>query len=176
MSNKNGVVLAPTAACPACTTAYQQCCMPLHQGTAIAQTPEALMRSRYSAYALGLYDYIVATYASAERANLTVEDIANSAAQTTWIALRVLDTKILPQTANDAGQFYGEVEFKVFYSETKRLYCLHERSTFIQEDGHWFYRDGAMLAGNGAVKYKRNDPCCCGSNKKFKQCCFLKIK
>lgn len=169
-------IIAPTTACPACATAYQQCCLPLHQGTAIASTPQALMRSRYSAYVLGLYDYIVATYASAERANLTVYDIANSAAQTTWIGLRVLDTKILPQSTNDAGQFYGEVEFKVFYSEAKCLYCLHERSTFVQEDGQWFYRDGVMLAGNGAVKSKRNDPCCCGSSKKFKQCCLPKIQ
>ncbi|MBT4883984.1 MAG: zinc chelation protein SecC, partial [Glaciecola sp.] len=56
------------------------------------------------------------------------------------------------------------------------LYCLHERSTFVQEDGQWFYRDGVMLAGNGAVKSKRNDPCCCGSSKKFKQCCLPKIQ
>ncbi|MDC1346995.1 YchJ family metal-binding protein, partial [Glaciecola sp.] len=87
-----------------------------------------------------------------------------------------LDTKILPQSTNDAGQFYGEVEFKVFYSEAKCLYCLHERSTFVQEDGQWFYKDGVMLAGNGAVKSKRNDPCCCGSSKKFKQCCLPKIQ
>lgn len=168
--------IQPThATCPGCATAYQQCCQPLHQGIASADTPEALMRSRYSAYALGLYEYVVATYASAQREQLSVSDIANSAAQTTWLGLRVLDSKILPQSATDAGQFYGEVEFKVFYSEAKSLYCLHERSTFVQEAGQWRYQDGLMLSGNGALKLKRNDPCCCGSSKKFKQCCLPKI-
>lgn len=168
--------ILPELSCPACGTSYQQCCAPLHSGVATADTPEALMRSRYSAYALGLYDYIVATYVTAERVKLTVNDIATSSAQTTWIGLQVLNSKILPQSVNDAGQIYGEVEFKVFYSEAKSLYCLHERSTFIQEDTQWRYQNGVFLAQNGAIKLNRNDPCCCGSSKKFKQCCLLKLR
>lgn len=39
---------------------YKRCCQPWHQGRP-APSPQALMRSRFSAYALGLVDYIVDT-------------------------------------------------------------------------------------------------------------------
>ncbi len=161
--------------CPACRLAYAECCQPLHSGQANASSPEALMRSRYSAYVLQLYPYIVETYDATQRAQLTSEQIAQSALNTHWLGLMVLNSKILPCKQNSEDQFIGEVEFKVFYSEDKQLYCLHERSDFIQEQGRWVYTTGTFLADNGAYKVKRNDPCICASGKKYKQCCAMII-
>ena len=66
------------------------------------------------------------------------------------------------------------VEFTAFYFENKSMYQLHETSNFIVEDGKWRYHDGELHEDCGKIKYGRNLPCVCGSNKKFKQCCALK--
>ncbi|EOX3103618.1 SEC-C metal-binding domain-containing protein, partial [Vibrio cholerae] len=46
--------------------------------------------------------------------------------------------------------------------------CLEERSRFLKENNCWFYIDGEFPA---AIKQGRNDPCACGSGKKYKKCC-----
>ncbi len=66
------------------------------------------------------------------------------------------------------------VEFTAYYFENKSMYQLHETSNFIVEDGKWRYHDGELHEDCGKIKYGRNLPCVCGSNKKFKQCCALK--
>ena len=48
---------------------FAQCCEPYLQGKAIAPTPEALMRSRYSAYAMHQFDYIENTMKGAPLKN-----------------------------------------------------------------------------------------------------------
>lgn len=166
--------------CPACAQPYEQCCGPLHHENAVPSSPEALMRSRYSAYVLGDYPYILATYATAPRQQLTVQALAESAADTRWLGLTVLaaspiTTAPTTPSQNNSQCLQGEVEFKVFYVENKRLYCLHERSVFIQESGYWRYLDGTMGDANGEVPIKCNDKCVCGSNKKYKQCCLPKV-
>ena len=166
--------------CPACAQPYQLCCGPLHHENAVPCSPEALMRSRYAAYVLGDYSYILATYATAPRQQLTVQALAESAADTRWLGLTVLAASPIttaPSTPsqNNSQCLQGEVEFKVFYAENKRVYCLHERSVFIQESGYWRYLDGTMGDANGEVLLKRNDKCVCGSNKKYKQCCLPKV-
>src|SRR4051794_32459438 len=40
---------------------YGACCGPFHEGAEAAATPEALMRSRYAAFSLGLGAYLVRT-------------------------------------------------------------------------------------------------------------------
>ena len=66
------------------------------------------------------------------------------------------------------------VEFTAYYFENKSMYQLHETSNFNIEDGKWRYHDGVLHDDCGKIKYGRNLPCVCGSNKKFKQCCSLK--
>ncbi|TKB02228.1 zinc chelation protein SecC [Alteromonas portus] len=66
------------------------------------------------------------------------------------------------------------VEFTAYYFENKSMYQLHETSNFCVEDGKWRYHDGELHDDCGKVKYGRNLPCVCGSNKKYKQCCGLK--
>ena len=66
------------------------------------------------------------------------------------------------------------VEFTAYYFENKNMYQLHETSNFSVEDGKWRYHDGVLHNDCGKIKYGRNLPCVCGSNKKYKQCCGLK--
>lgn len=124
--------LAANAACP-CGSAltYADCCARWHsgysQGTP-APTPEALMRSRYSAYVLGLIDYLLATWhPSTAPGELELPPVK-------WLGLEVRHA----QATGDAGV----VEFVARYRDSGRGARLHEVSRFVREDGRWLYIDG----------------------------------
>ncbi|OFC68736.1 YchJ family protein [Alteromonas confluentis] len=143
---------------------YKQCCGPLLDDGIATPNAEQLMRSRYSAYKVGRFDYILATYSREKRSQLTTQDLQASAANTHWLHLDVCHADI------------DTVEFKAWFSEGKKLGLMHETSSFVQEDGHWRYHTGEMHNDTGSVKMGRNDPCFCGSGKKHKQCCMTKLR
>lgn len=94
------------------------------------------MRSRYSAYVLGLEDYLLASWhASTRPATLDLQGDAPAK----WLGLAI-------KAASQQGDT-GEVEFVARYKVGGRAYRLHERSRFVHEDGRWFYIDGDMLEG-----------------------------
>ncbi|QJX02375.1 hypothetical protein HML84_11710 [Alcanivorax sp. IO_7] len=78
-----------------------------------------------------------------------------------WLELTVLDS--------DADGDRGRVRFRALRRNGKGFSVLEETSRFVREDGHWFYLDGDSTVGN--LKPGRNEPCPCGSGKKFKKCC-----
>lgn len=141
--------------------AFSQCCEPIINGQLLAPTPEALMRSRYSAYCVGNADYIHQSYADSKKAENSISDIAAFAKHCDFIRLEVLDSVISKNT--------GEVEFKAHYLADNCHYTLHERSNFILENEQWRYLDG-FLFDTPIIKLGRNDPCPCGSQKKYKKC------
>jgi SEC-C motif-containing protein len=121
-------------------------------------TAEALMRSRYSAYVLKLSDYLAATWHASTRPPSL--DIGSDT--TVWLRLSILSAE-----KGGKGDDEGMVEFAADYQGGQ----LHERSRFLKEAGRWFYLDGEMLPSQSAEKVGRNDPCPCGSGRKFKKCC-----
>lgn len=121
------------------------------------------MRSRFTAYVIENYQYILQTYASPQRAKLTVTALADSAQDTEWLALKVLAQHTYENTA--------QVEFKAFYLVNDQYYVMHELSDFIFESGKWLYTKGAIQKGSGKFPPERNSQCLCGSGKKFKKCC-----
>ncbi|WP_114765322.1 YchJ family protein [Vibrio rhodolitus] len=153
-------------------SAYHDCCQPIHHDHANAITPEQLMRARYSAHVLGLVDFVVATYHPSCDAEQQREEIADSV-NSDWSHLEVTESDYSPD--NDEGF----VTFKAYFNEEQKQYCLEERSRFIREQGLWFYIDGEFLPAIDerlsqpvqSLKIGRNDPCICGSGKKFKKCC-----
>ncbi|WP_218352949.1 YchJ family protein [Alteromonas lipotrueiana] len=148
--------------CYCCSSlSYSHCCEPILLKQQTAGSPEALMRSRFTAYCLQKYQYIVDTYSENERAGITVEDIAQSASDTRWFALNINSTDTTAQI----------VEFTAFYYEKSKTGILHESSTFVLENSEWRYSTGIIHDNTGMIKIGRNDPCPCLSNKKFKQCC-----
>lgn len=111
---------------------YAGCCGPLHQGQPAA-TAEALMRSRYGAYVLGLNDYLLQTWhASTRPATLEAQPPGLR-----WLGLEVRRSRII-----DAD--HAEVEFVARSKLGGRAHRLHETSRFVREGGQWFYVDGEL--------------------------------
>jgi len=137
---------------------YQNCCEPLHKAERSAETAETLMRSRYSAFCLGLAQYLVETLHPSKRRADEMTALKATIEQTHWLGLKILDHK----QANDLA----EVEFVAFYQD-EVINQLHERSRFTREAGRWFYHDGVFMPD---IKLARNEPCFCGSGDKFKRC------
>ena len=112
---------------------YAVCCQPLHEGRAPAPTAEALMRSRYSAYVLGLRDYLLASWHPDSRpVALDLDDTPG----TRWLGLEV-------KRHVDAGDGTAVVEFVARYKVGGApAVCMHEVSRFRRVDGRWLYLDG----------------------------------
>lgn len=143
--------------------AFKLCCEPLICQASKATTPEQLMRSRFTAYSKASYDYILNTYAASSRPNISAADLQNDNQNTYWLGLTIHKSDNTKET--------GEVEFTAYYKVNNDVFCMHENSRFIKQDGSWLYLDGDMFDDSGLVKIGRNEVCVCGSGKKFKRCC-----
>ncbi len=111
---------------------FDTCCGRFLGTEQLAKTPEQLMRSRYSAYALGGYgDYLLATWFSATRGDLSAESLSQKTVD--WVQLDVLSSK---QNGDKAT-----VEFNALYREPdhSELQTMHEVSVFQRTAGRWFY-------------------------------------
>ena len=150
------------APCPCGGAAFATCCQPRHSGARPAETAEALMRSRYAAFARGDVAYLVRTLHPSQRRLDTAASLNTTIASTRWTGLRVLDTR-RGGTKDDAG----EVEFVAFYDGAGGRGELHERSRFVREAGAWLYVDATALRRSPP---KRNDPCWCGSGDRYRRC------
>lgn len=108
---------------------YADCCQPLHQGQA-APDAERLMRSRYSAYALRLADYILQTWHTDTRpASLTIQDLQGIK----WLKLQVVSHHVRDDT-------HAEVTFIATYQSGKqKKSTLTEHSRFESLNGRWLY-------------------------------------
>lgn len=107
------------------------CCLPYINGVLLPKTPEALMRSRYTAYVLKDVDYIYNTTAPAERKYTSKKHIKEWADACTWIKLEVLCAKD------------NKVAFRAYYIDGHLAAHVHnELSTFVEKDGVWFYLSG----------------------------------
>lgn len=147
--------------CPCGSTQpLSQCCGPLHNGH-VATSAEQLMRSRYSAFVLGLGDYLVHSWHPDFLGGLTADQLSQR--DTQWDGLEILSA----QGGQDDDT--GMVEFKAWFREGDERHCLHERSRFVRYQGRWVYADGEQ--DPAPLKIGRNDPCLCGSGKKYKKCC-----
>ncbi|MDG1779698.1 MAG: YchJ family protein [Flavobacteriales bacterium] len=146
---------------------YLNCCSPYHKGLP-APSAEKLMRSRYSAYALRNVQYLVDTTHSSTRKDHPYEAIEKWAEQTTWKRLEIVRTE--KGTLEDSS---GIVEFKATYNDgSSSDEILHESSHFLKENARWYYVDGKhSRIAIPRHRIGRNDPCTCGSGKKFKKCC-----
>lgn len=140
---------------------YNNCCQPFHLKEGFAPNAEQLMRSRYTAYALGgLGEYLYSTWHANYRESLNIDDL--DAVDFIWRKLIVLDFV--------AHETRAEVEFIAVFDaiDNGNRQYLQERSNFVLERGQWFYTDGLIQQ----VKLpKRNEDCICKSGKKFKKCC-----
>jgi SEC-C motif-containing protein len=145
-------------------------------------TAQALMRSRYTAYTRGDIDYIESTLAPEQRSAFDRATASTWAMQAKWLGLQILFAD-----AGGPGDREGVVAFVATYSQGGQTIEHHETSYFRRgEHNEWLFVSGdtrarrvdrrphAMApqpAFRSAPKVGRNDPCPCGSGKKFKKCC-----
>ena len=112
-------------------SAYADCCGQWHAGLnkdRFAPTPQDLMRSRYSAYVLGLPNYLMATWhPSTAPGDLELSPVK-------WLGLEVR----LARADGDVGV----VEFVARCRDGGRAQRMHELSRFVRENGRWYYIDG----------------------------------
>jgi SEC-C motif domain protein len=144
------------------------CCGP-YLGGASAPTAEALMRSRYSAFVAGNLDYIENTSAGEARLKFNRTELEQSLPGTQWLGLEISERQ-----GGQAEDTVGFITFRVQYNDHGRLFTQTERSEFRRIGGEWRYWKGVygMNAGQLPVgPVGRNDPCTCGSSKKYKKCC-----
>ena len=123
--------------CPCCSNkSFKSCCGRFLDEGASPKTPEQLMRSRYSAYAIGGYgDYLVQSWHHTSRKHLNPDDLSKKTTQ--WQRLEIIDKS---QRGNQ-----GEVEFKAYFIDQDGISLyLHERSEFVREGGQWFYVNGTI--------------------------------
>ncbi|ETI61648.1 zinc chelation protein SecC [Marinomonas profundimaris] len=146
-----------------------------HNNPGTAPTAETLMRSRYTAFAIGDFDYIAATQKIKEAPEQSATDIQDSNEHTKWIKLEITETE--EGLEKDKT---GVVAFSAHFKEGKHIGRLSERSIFKKTKGQWFYISGehdvqknTPLINSEEMKTGRNDPCLCGSGKKFKKCCAV---
>lgn len=158
--------------CPCCSgKAYEACCEPYLKGDAIPATPEALMRSRYSAFVHADIDYIINTHDPAGRDDLDRESNLKWARDSEWLGLEVLRTE-----AGGPEDDTGVVEFVARYRQGGTERRHHEISTFTRKEDRWYFSDGHPPKPETFIRQEakigRNDPCPCGSGKKYKKCCL----
>lgn len=147
---------------------YLACCGPFINESALPDTPEKLMRSRYTAYTEGNIDYIAKTMKGPAAVDFDVEEAKSWVHHVIWQGLEVLNTE-----HDDKN---GLVEFIAHYAHAGKKLTMHEVSIFNLEEGRWYYVDSkttSLKTGphSGSAKIGRNDPCPCGSQKKYKKCC-----
>ena len=153
---------------------YSECCEPFIRREKQPSTAEQCMRSRYAAYALGQVDYLVYSHAPETRSPNLRNAIREWARKADFRSLRVLNTK-----AGGPSDDHGVVHFEAQYVEDGIEKTLVERSTFVRHEGRWVYQKGAAPRAETVTrqtqKIGRNDPCPCGSGKKYKKCCINRL-
>lgn len=157
--------------CPCCSgKSYDDCCGPYIEMDRTAPTPEALMRSRYTAFTQVNIDYIAQTMVGEALEEFEPVSFADWIKNLHWINLSILDAPAVSETDE-----FGEVEFIAHYERTDgEAFDITERSQFVKVDGVWFYASGARPIRTPVevgIQIGRNDPCPCKSGKKYKKCC-----
>lgn len=150
--------------------AYGECCEPIIKGTSLAPTAEALMRSRYSAYVKHEIDWIAKSCVrESDEAEIDMEETRKWSEESTWNGLKILRTE--KGGENDKT---GVVEFTADYTRKGIRDVHHETANFEKKKGEWIYTYGTLVTTTvhrEGRKIGRNEPCPCGSGKKYKQCC-----
>lgn len=152
---------------------FEECCEPYLLGRAKAPTATALMRARYSAYAFGSVDFLYQSSGPRVRAEFDAEGCKRWSESSVWTGMEILKTE-----GGGEDDSEGTVEFIARYTSKQKdsgEFEHHEISQFKKIDGEWRFIDGEMIGPKPQTretpKIGRNDPCPCGSGKKYKKCC-----
>ena len=132
------------------------------------KTAEELMRARYHAYETCDMEFIKESHDPDNTDGIDWAECEKWARESQWLGLEILST-----TKGGEDDKDGIVEFKATYIENGKTIVHHERSYFVKKNGVWFYQKWLHITSTRINENKigRNDPCPCGSGKKYKKCC-----
>lgn len=127
------------------------------------------MRSRYSAHALKLTPYILASWADQSR------DQVDPIALQQWLdSARFTGLNVIECTCGDAEDDNGTVEFEAFYLQDQQLHRHHELAHFCRDQGQWRYLS-SQQPRRALPHLSRNQLCPCASGRKLKHCCINRL-
>ena len=145
-----------------------ECCGQYFE-TLAAPTALVLMRSRYTAHVLGKAQYLHDTLSTKQRVGFDVAEYEAHHGEITWTGLEIRGT-----SGGGEEDEAGTVEFIARCKDKDGPGMQHELSSFIREEGRWVYEDAVPTpkpVARTVQKVGRNEPCPCGSRKKYKKCC-----
>ena len=149
---------------------FEKCCSPVIQGERTAATAEELMRTRYTAYTQVEMDFLQSTVHPDFRQDEDADGARDWAENSEWHGLEIIST-----AGGGSDDDTGRVEYVASYSYEGQDKQYHEVASFSRADGDWHFTEGVPGVRKPVVREEpktgRNDPCLCGSGKKFKRCC-----
>ena len=152
--------------CPCGGKSFAECCEPILKQAKKAETAEALMRSRFTAHVVGDDQHLHRTHEPTMNEPFEPE---GKPQRREWTRLKIHSHELgqAPDTAT--------VEFSAWWKEGDQEHEHLEKSAFKKFDGAWIFtktiRQGPAPLKAAPAKADRNDPCPCGSGKKYKKCC-----
>jgi len=148
---------------------FGECCGPVISGERKAATAAELMRARYSSYAVCDVDFLYNSSGPDVRAEFDRKTIEEWSRSATWSGM-----EILSEERGGIDDEDGVVSFVAHYS-AKGQVCEHRETSYFKKiEGEWRFIDGQIESRpfrREEPKIGRNDPCPCGSGKKYKKCC-----
>lgn len=148
---------------------FDHCCEPFHMGKKQPATPEQLMRARFTAHVAHNFKFLHDTHRPTAGQPYVAEE---GEPAVTWTKLVVNAN----ESTDNPDKAY--VDFSAYGTEAGVEKVLHEKAEFLRVNGVWFYHREARLGPapirSATPKIGRNEPCPCGSGRKYKQCCLLK--
>lgn len=113
---------------------YSNCCEIIHVDHKKAKTAEMLMRARYSAFVKQDINFLYNTFHPSTRRFQNKKEIEKWAVESKWMHLEIIKSSL------------STVEFKAHYLDTNlEVQVHHEKSTFKEQQGLWYYVDGKIL-------------------------------
>jgi SEC-C motif-containing protein len=160
--------------CPCGSTLeFEACCEPYLLAKARPPTAVALMRSRYTAYAMGAVDYLFKTSGPKVRKEFDGESTKKWSRSAEWTGIEILE-----EQGGGENDDSAKIEFIAHYSVNGAEVNHHENALFEKKNGEWIFMDGKVYGPapmrREHPKVGRNAPCPCGSGKKHKKCCYAK--
>jgi SEC-C motif-containing protein len=148
---------------------FSACCEPIIKQQRVAATAEQAMRSRFTAHAMQDSEHLHRTYLPTASQPYVAEKQTGEPMQWTRLVIHSHEPEVKPNMSY--------VDFSAYYREGNSEQVMHEKSEFLRVNGVWLFnrpiRQGPPPVKT-AIKVGRNDPCPCGSGKKYKQCCLAK--
>lgn len=148
---------------------YSDCCEPIIKQTVKPSSPEILMRSRYTAYAKHEIPWLKLSLDPSQQKDFDEKSVDAWSRESEWVGIEIRTTK------TEEEKNIGWVEFIARFKQGNVTRNHHELAEFHKINGDWLFYDGRAVkpetVKNDGPDVGRNDPCTCGSGKKYKKCC-----